>query len=144
MLCLPRLRSLSFLAPRKFGLIIPPPVTEVTSLRRLKLIRIASKQFSPLLLPPGFGALAPSLTELVLECADWPAIPQVCVTAGSPRASSGTPALPCETFLREGGARLRRVPLKRESPMGPYPQRVCLPHLAGGDRWAFRVVGTTC
>ena len=69
-------RSLSFLAPRKFGAIIPPPVTEVTSLRRLKLIRIASKQFSPLLLPPGFGALAASLTELVLECADWPAIPQ--------------------------------------------------------------------
>ena len=52
-------------------------MAEVGGLRRLKLIRIASRHFSPLLLPPGFGALAASLTELVLECADWPAIPQV-------------------------------------------------------------------
>ena len=70
-------RSLSFLAPRNFGLVIPPPVTELVSLRRLKLLRVVSKQFAPLLLPPGFANLGATLTELVLECTDWPAIPQV-------------------------------------------------------------------
>jgi len=69
--------SLTFLSPRKFGLVIPAPVTELRGLRRLKLLRIASKQFAPLLLPPGFANLAPTLSELVLESADWPAIPQV-------------------------------------------------------------------
>ena len=56
---------------------IPAPVTELRALRRLKLLRIASKQFAPLMLPPGFASLAPTLTEVVLEGADWPAIPQV-------------------------------------------------------------------
>ncbi|EIE22610.1 L domain-like protein [Coccomyxa subellipsoidea C-169] len=70
------LTSLSFLAPRNFGLVIPPPVTELVSLRRLKLLRVVSKQFAPLLLPPGFANLGATLTELVLECTDWPAIPQ--------------------------------------------------------------------
>lgn len=69
--------SLTFLSPRKFGLVIPAPVTELQALRRLKLLRTASKQFAPLLLPPGFAGLAATLTELVLESADWPAIPQV-------------------------------------------------------------------
>ena len=69
--------SLTFLSPRKFGLVIPAPVTELRALRRLKLLRIASKQFVPLMLPPGFASLAPTLTEVVLESADWPAIPQV-------------------------------------------------------------------
>jgi hypothetical protein len=52
-------------------------VTELAALRRLKLVRPAQKHFSPLLLPPGFAGLAPCLAELVLEGADWPAIPQV-------------------------------------------------------------------
>ena len=73
------MRSLTFLSPRKFGLQIPAPVTELSALRRLKLLRIASKQFAPLLLPQGFASLAGTLNELVLESADWPAIPQVCV-----------------------------------------------------------------
>jgi hypothetical protein len=76
-------RSLVFLSPRNFGLMIPRPVTDLTSLRRLKLLRLASKQFQPLLLPPNFGSLAAILTELVLESADWPTIPQVrCYAAG--------------------------------------------------------------
>ena len=69
--------SLTFLSPRKFGLVIPAPVAELRELRRLKLLRIASKQFAPLLLPQGFAGLAATLSELVLESADWPAIPQV-------------------------------------------------------------------
>lgn len=56
---------------------IPPSATDLTSLRRLKLLRIPLKQFSPLLLPPNFGSLAATLTELVLESADWPQIPHV-------------------------------------------------------------------
>ncbi len=75
--------SLSFLSPRNFGLVMPVPITELASLRRLKLLRVGSKQFAPLLLPPGFANLAASLSELVLECADWPAIPQVTHTSAS-------------------------------------------------------------
>ena len=56
---------------------MPVPITELASLQRLKLLRVGSKQFAPLLLPPGFANLAAKLSELVLECADWPAIPQV-------------------------------------------------------------------
>ena len=56
---------------------IPAPVTELPALRRLKLLRIASKQFAPLMLPPGLASLAPTLTEVILESADWPAIPHV-------------------------------------------------------------------
>ena len=56
---------------------IPAPVTELQELKRLKLLRIASKQFAPLLLPQSFASLAATLIELVLESADWPAIPQV-------------------------------------------------------------------
>ena len=70
-------RSLTFLSPRKFGLMVPASVADLSALRRLKLLRIASKQFAPLMLPPKFASLAPSLTEVVLESADWPAIPQV-------------------------------------------------------------------
>lgn len=69
--------SLSVLLARNFGLVIPPPFTKLGSLQRLKLLRVASKQFAPLLLPPGFASLGATLTELVLESADWPAIPQV-------------------------------------------------------------------
>lgn len=76
-----RFCSLSFLSPRNLGLVIPPPISELGALRRLKLLRVASKQFAPLLLPPGFANLGATLTELVLECADWPAIPQVTLPA---------------------------------------------------------------
>ena len=83
--------SLTFLSPRKFGLVIPAPVAELRELKRLKLLRIASKQFAPLLLPPGFAGLAATLSELVLESADWPAIPQV-LTQSCARQSSPTMA----------------------------------------------------
>ena len=71
---------------------IPAPVAELRQLRRLKLLRIASKQFAPLLLPPGFASLAATLSELVLESADWPAIPQVLT---QPLASQIPPTLAC-------------------------------------------------
>ena len=84
--------SLTFLSPRKFGLVIPAPIAELRELRRLKLLRIASKQFAPLLLPPGFAGLAATLSELVLESADWPAIPQV---PTQPHSSQTPPTLAC-------------------------------------------------
>ena len=98
--------SLTFLSPRNFGLVIPVPVTELHELKRLKLLRIASKQFAPLLLPPGFASLAATLSELVLESADWPAIPQVsfeaCAIPTPPRlAHMHSSGLKCQLHGRD-------------------------------------------
>lgn len=90
---------MSFLSPRNFGLVMPVPITELASLRRLKLLRVGSKQFAPLLLPPGFAHLAATLTELVLECADWPAIPQVTHLHASSSLPHSASSVSCQLHL---------------------------------------------
>lgn len=77
-------------------------MTELSALRRLKLLRIASKQFAPLLLPQGFAGLAGTLTELVLESADWPAIPQVCVLREASYVYTASYPLICACLILKG------------------------------------------
>ncbi|CAL8470608.1 g10150 [Coccomyxa elongata] len=126
------LTSLSFLSPCNFGLVMPVPITELASLRRLKLLRVGSKQFAPLLLPPGFANLAATLSELVLECADWPAIPQAVFALTQLRLlairASGLRKLTAE--ITAFGA-LRRLDLSRNRELDvkddiPWPQMTAL------------------